>query len=229
MTLRPDDSPPHRPARRPRRNPAHPGRRDRGPRPHGHRDLRRQADLPRRQRPGGDPHRRGYRKARLRHRHRTRRGSRRSPHRRDLQGPGARRCRGQPESPAPAGSGPRRGRRGLARAAPRTGTPVPPGKHLAALRASWRGWTARVAPAARPGETAGTACVLAPIAAAALGVSEAFGAVRSAPGSDAGYRDIALNLWNPGANHQDKAPTSPTPRPPGGSSDSATSARPAPG
>ena len=86
------------------------------------------------------------------------------------------------------------------------GTPVPPGKHLTALRASWRGWTARVAPAGLPGETAGTACVLAPIAAAALGVSEAFGAVRSAPGSDAGYRDIALNLWNPGADHQDNGP-----------------------
>jgi hypothetical protein len=86
------------------------------------------------------------------------------------------------------------------------GTPVPPGKHLAALRASWRGWTARVAPAGLPGETAGTTCVLAPIAAAALGVSEAFGAVRSAPGSEAGYRDISVNLWNPGADHHDNGP-----------------------
>ena len=77
---------------------------------------------------------------------------------------------------------------------------------MAALRASWRGWTARVAPARPPVETAGTACVLAPIAAAALGVSEAFGAVRSAPGSDAGYRDICLNLWNPGADHQANGP-----------------------
>ena len=47
------------------------------------------------------------------------------PHRRDLQRPGARRCRGQPGSLAPAGSGPRRGRRGLARAAPRTGHACP--------------------------------------------------------------------------------------------------------
>jgi hypothetical protein len=86
------------------------------------------------------------------------------------------------------------------------GASVPPGKHLAALRASWRGWAARVAPARLPGETAGTACVLAAIAAAALGVSEAFGAVRSAPGSDAGYRDIYLNLWIPGDGHQDNGP-----------------------
>lgn len=86
------------------------------------------------------------------------------------------------------------------------GTPVPPGKHLTTLRASWRGWTARVAPADLPGESAGTTCVLAPIAAAALGVSEAFGAVRAAPGSEAGYRDIALNVWDPGADHQDNGP-----------------------
>ena len=86
------------------------------------------------------------------------------------------------------------------------GTSVFPGKHLTTLRASWRGWTARVAPAGLPGEAAGTTCVLASIAAAALGVSEAFGAVRSAPGSEAGYRDIALNLWNPGADHPDNGP-----------------------
>jgi len=96
---------------------------------------------------------------------------------------------------------------------------------MAALRASWRGWTARVAPARPPVETAGTACVLAPIAADALGVSEAFGAVLSAPGSDAGCRDISLNLWTPGDDRETTAPASPTPRPPGGWSDSATSAR----
>jgi hypothetical protein len=85
-------------------------------------------------------------------------------------------------------------------------TPVPLGKHRTALRASWRGWIARVAPADLPAETGGTACVLAPIAAAALGVSEAFGAVRSVPGSDAGYRDVALNLWKPGADHRHNGP-----------------------
>ena len=108
--------------------------------------------------------------------------------------------------------GPRRGSRGVARAAPRTGHACPSGKaphDPAGLMARMD----RESSARRlPGETAGTTCVLAPIAAAALGVSEAFGAVRSAPGSDAGYRDIALNLWNPGADHQDNGP-GPLPRP----------------
>ena len=69
----------------------------------------------------------------------------------------------------------------------------------ATIRASWSGWTARVTSSILPvlSETRAF-CVPAAIAAAALGVSEAFGAIRARPGSDAGYRDITLNLWNPG-------------------------------
>ncbi|PWR12134.1 hypothetical protein DKT69_24865 [Micromonospora sicca] len=42
--------------------------------------------------------------------------------------------------------------------------------------------------------------MLAAIAAAALGVHEAFGALRNRPGSDAGWRTITVNLWQPGTS-----------------------------
>lgn len=70
---------------------------------------------------------------------------------------------------------------------------------LATIRASWSGWTAKVSgSAASITNGTDTFCLPAAIAAAALGVSEAFGAVRARPGSDAGYRDATVNLWNPG-------------------------------
>lgn len=68
------------------------------------------------------------------------------------------------------------------------------------LRAQWRGWTATVGPA-RPQTTSGApqdTCILAAIAAAAMGISEVFNVLRGRQGSDAGYRDASLNLWNPG-------------------------------
>lgn len=68
------------------------------------------------------------------------------------------------------------------------------------LRASWEGWRAFVVSgAAVTHRSTDTNCILAPIAAAALGVSEALGVARQMPGSDAGYRSITLNLWNSGA------------------------------
>lgn len=68
------------------------------------------------------------------------------------------------------------------------------------LRAQWRGWTATVGPAKPPvsSTTPTNICVLAAIAAAAIGISEAFNFLRAKPGSDAGYRTATLNLWNPG-------------------------------
>lgn len=75
------------------------------------------------------------------------------------------------------------------------------------LRATWAGWTASVrVSASQTADTAGPRCVLAPIAAAAIGVSEAFGSIRSAPGHDAGYRDVRLNLWNPHGDTADLGP-----------------------
>jgi hypothetical protein len=70
------------------------------------------------------------------------------------------------------------------------------------LRAQWTGWIASVEPARSesqpvPHVAEGT-CVLAAIAAAALAVSEAFNIVLSRAGSDAGYRAVTLNLWDPG-------------------------------
>jgi hypothetical protein len=75
------------------------------------------------------------------------------------------------------------------------------------LRATWIGWTADVRPARTPSAPGRPGNVLAAIAAAALGVHEAFGAVRARPGSDAGHRDIQLNLWNPGDHHDGPALT----------------------
>jgi hypothetical protein len=69
------------------------------------------------------------------------------------------------------------------------------------LRAQWRGWTAAVEPAQFPAPSAAPedGCVLAAIAAGALVVSEAFNMVLARGGSDAGYRQVALNLWRPGS------------------------------
>lgn len=72
------------------------------------------------------------------------------------------------------------------------------------LRATWTGWTAEVrASDSAPPCAVGARCVLAAIAAAAMGVSEVFGNTRNSPGSDAGFRDISLNLWHPGAPDRD--------------------------
>lgn len=77
-------------------------------------------------------------------------------------------------------------------------TPAPGASRLATIRASWSGWTARVARTQRPAVGGnGSFCVPAAIASASLGVSEAFGAVRARPGSDAGDRDVVVNLWDP--------------------------------
>ncbi|MFC7279215.1 hypothetical protein ACFQS1_35085 [Paractinoplanes rhizophilus] len=66
------------------------------------------------------------------------------------------------------------------------------------LTATWNGWAAHVQPADVPADVSCGDNVLAAIAAAALGVHEAFGAVRNRPGCDAGRRTITLNLWHPG-------------------------------
>ncbi|MFF0099674.1 hypothetical protein ACFYO8_10100 [Micromonospora sp. NPDC005257] len=66
------------------------------------------------------------------------------------------------------------------------------------LRAGWSGWTAHVHPADTRAGHAVEGNVLAAIAAGALGVHEAFGAIRNRPGSDAGWRTIIVNLWQPG-------------------------------
>ncbi len=71
------------------------------------------------------------------------------------------------------------------------------------LEIGWSGWTARVRPAtsSRPPATDGN--VLSAIAAAAIGVHEAFGILRDRPGSDAGYRTVELNLWAPNSDSND--------------------------
>lgn len=76
------------------------------------------------------------------------------------------------------------------------------------LRATWHDWIARVQTgSARADERTGQSpCVLAAIAAAALAVSEAFGATRARPGDDAGYRTITLNLWDPRPDSQQPGP-----------------------
>lgn len=75
------------------------------------------------------------------------------------------------------------------------------------LRATWAGWVASVQPATGPANgTAGPPCILAAIAAAAVGVSEAFGSTRAAPGSDAGYRAVHLSLWDPPGNPANPGP-----------------------
>lgn len=89
-------------------------------------------------------------------------------------------------------------------------TQTPPGFSASApvLRSVWDGWTATATPAAgqiSPAALRQDLCVLAAIAAAALGVSEVFSFINARPGSDAGYRTIALNLWNP-ADTTDKGP-----------------------
>jgi hypothetical protein len=75
------------------------------------------------------------------------------------------------------------------------------------LRITWSGWTASIRASTTPSaQPPGPPCILAPIAAAAIGVSEAFGSLRAVPGSDAGYRSINLNLWSPGTNQADIGP-----------------------
>ncbi|MEW2330279.1 hypothetical protein AB0880_20985 [Micromonospora chersina] len=68
------------------------------------------------------------------------------------------------------------------------------------LRARWSGWTAHVHPADTGTDHGLEGNILAAIAAAALGVHEAFGAIRNRPGSDAGWRTITVNLWQPGSS-----------------------------
>ncbi|MEO3810790.1 hypothetical protein ABGB17_17460 [Sphaerisporangium sp. B11E5] len=82
----------------------------------------------------------------------------------------------------------------------RPGTPV--------LRASWSGWTARVQVAddRTEGDPCDDTCVLAPIAAGALGVAEAFTFIRRLPGNDAGFRDVVLDLWSLGRPADAPAP-----------------------
>jgi len=76
------------------------------------------------------------------------------------------------------------------------------------LRASWSAWMAKVhastAPATEP--RTGSCCALAAVAAGAMGISEAFGSLRARPGSDAGFRTVALNLWDPGGDTGDHGP-----------------------
>lgn len=65
-----------------------------------------------------------------------------------------------------------------------------------AIYARWDGWTASAAlQPLDPQETRDSGNVLAAIAAAALAVSEAFHYLLDEPGSDAGYRTVAVDLW----------------------------------
>ncbi|MGW1056962.1 hypothetical protein [Micromonospora rubida] len=68
------------------------------------------------------------------------------------------------------------------------------------LRARCSGWTAHVYPADTGTDHGIEGNILAAITAAALGVHEAFGAIRNRPGSDAGWRTITVNLWQPGSS-----------------------------
>jgi len=70
------------------------------------------------------------------------------------------------------------------------GTVAAPG----AIRVTWTGWTAAVRTDLECRLTEDDHMPLAPIAAAALGVSEAFQRLRSHP--EAGYRDVTLSLWD---------------------------------
>jgi hypothetical protein len=87
------------------------------------------------------------------------------------------------------------------------GTPAPttdnPGP---VLRISWSGWVARVSASGADEPKPNGRCVLAAIAAAAMGISEAFNAVRARAGSDAGFRTVELNLWNPNGSADDEGP-----------------------
>lgn len=71
------------------------------------------------------------------------------------------------------------------------------------LRATWTGWTAQVRPATVARSSRSSGNVLAGIAAGALAVHEAFGALAGRPGSDAGHRELTLNLWRPGDETDD--------------------------
>ena len=66
------------------------------------------------------------------------------------------------------------------------------------IYADWQGWTAHLAPVPlgtpRLEEREN---VLAAVAAGALAVAESFESILQRPGSLAGFRDVALNLWNP--------------------------------
>jgi hypothetical protein len=87
-------------------------------------------------------------------------------------------------------------------------TPLPLTATPCILRAVWSGWSAFVLLAklaSTPSPTESDTS-LAAIAAGALGVSEAFDATRSRPGSDAGYRSISLNLWDPTDRTTESAP-----------------------
>jgi hypothetical protein len=87
------------------------------------------------------------------------------------------------------------------------GTSAPATAHSSlVLRITWSGWVATVSPASAAEPRSDGCGVLAAIAAAALGISEAFGAVRTRPGSDAGFRTVQLNLWNPHAPATDDGP-----------------------
>lgn len=84
----------------------------------------------------------------------------------------------------------------------------PRDRSRAILRVTWAGWVATVwRDAGRQASNTGPACILAAIAAAAIGVSEAFGSIRCVPGSDAGYRDLRLSLWDPVGDTADLGPT----------------------
>ena len=65
------------------------------------------------------------------------------------------------------------------------------------LRVTWSEWTAVVTPTSRGAEPCDRDCVLAAIAAGALAVNEAFGAVEARPGSDRGHRIVHLDLYAP--------------------------------
>lgn len=88
-------------------------------------------------------------------------------------------------------------------------TTAPPTKTKSSapvLRISWNNWTATVAPVdLQDHRSINEDCVLAAIAAAALGVSEAFSFVKPRAGSDAGYRIVNLNLWDP-SGQADRGP-----------------------
>ncbi|GAA5202001.1 hypothetical protein GCM10023322_83010 [Rugosimonospora acidiphila] len=75
------------------------------------------------------------------------------------------------------------------------------------IRASWDGWNASVSPAEAGTGPSREGNVVAAIAAAALGVHEAFGTIRERPGSDVGWRTITLNLWQPGTDIDGPTPT----------------------
>ncbi|MEU4819892.1 hypothetical protein AB0G03_30000 [Micromonospora aurantiaca] len=68
------------------------------------------------------------------------------------------------------------------------------------LRARWSSWTAHVHPADTGTDHGIEGNILAAIAAGALGVHEAFAVIRNRPGSDAGWRTITVNLWQPGSS-----------------------------